>query len=116
MRQINLSFSKPTLNINGIQFDVLRSDAQIVQDMIDIDRQFDGRDMTDVEIVLEKNKVMIGYIDKLLGKGAVKKISDTLPELNGLGLGLGGISGILSAIADAAGKAYADSFALKYDD
>ena len=113
MRQISLSFSKPTLTINGVQFDVLRSDAQIVQD---IDRQFDGRDMTDVGVVLEKNKVMIGYIDKLLGKGAVKKISETLPELNGLGLGLGGISGILSAIADAAGKAYADSFALKYDD
>lgn len=115
MMKINLSFEKPKLEINGIVFDVLRSDAQIVQDMIDIDNQFADKNLEDPAVVLEKNKVMLDYIDKLLGKGAVAKISCTLPELKS-GLGLGGITGILSAIAQAAGKAYSDSFHLKYDD
>ena len=116
MLKINLNFDKPKLNINGHVFDVLRSDAQIVQDLLDIDKQFEHRNMNDPAEVLAKNKVMVDYIDKLLGDGAVEKISESVPALDGRGLGLGGITGILAAIAEAAGKAYSDSFNVKYGD
>ena len=116
MLKINLDFEKPTLDINGVVFDVLRSDAQIMQDMLDIDKQFENRDMTDPAAVLEKNQVMLDYIDRLLGQGAADKIVKTVPALCGVGLGLGGIAGVLGAIAEAAAKAYHDSFVLKYGD
>jgi len=116
MLKINLSFEKPRLNINGEVFDVLRSDAQIVQDMLDLDATFQDRDMTNPANVLEKNREMLEYIDKLLGSGAVDKISKSVPELGNMGLGLGGITGILAAISEAAGQAYSASFDVKYSD
>ena len=116
MLKINLSFEKPRISINGIVYDVLRSDAQIVQDMLDIDKEFESQNMEDPACVLKKNRAMISYLDKLLGKGAASQIAANVPGLNGAGLGLGGISGILSAIVQTAGKAYSDSFNLKYGD
>ena len=114
MLNLNLTYTKPQVCINGIVFDVLRSDATIVQDMLDIDAEFAGENIGDPAVVLRKNKRMLEYLDTVLGKGAQKKILGTLDGCKDLGLA--GVDSLLGQIVQAAGKAYSDSFALKYDD
>lgn len=116
MRNISITFETPTLEINGIRFTVQRSDATIIQDLIDIDARFEGVDMGDVANVLRKNEAMLDYLDALLGKGARQKITESVPGLKRYGLGMAGIDRLLSQIAQAAGTAYAESIKLKYED
>ncbi len=114
MLKLNLSYTKPQVSINGIVFDVLRSDAAIVQDMLDIDAEFAKEDMEAPAVILRKNNRFLAYLDTLLGKGAGKKILGTLDGCQDLGLR--GLDNLIGSIVQAAGKAYGDSFALKYDD
>lgn len=116
MRPLNITFEAPTLEINGIRYDVLRSDATIIQDLLNIDKRFEGVDMGDVKNVLLKNEAMLDYLDTLLGKGARKKITESVPGLKMYGLGMAGIDQLMTEIAKAAGTAYAESIKLKYED
>ena len=114
MLKLNLSYTKPQVSINGIVFDVLKSDAAIVQDMLDLDSKFAKEDMGNPANVLKKNERMLAYLDELLGKDARKKILGTLEGCSDLGLG--GVDRLLSEIVQAAGRAYSTAFALKYED
>lgn len=116
MRKISIGFEVPKIEINGMVFVVLKSDKAIVEDMIAIDKQFDGRDFSDNSVVIEKNNVMLAYIDQLFGKGATEKIIASVPGLKEYGLGLGGLDGFLGKIVNEAGKAYVNSITVKYDD
>lgn len=114
MLKLNLSYTRPQVSINGIVFDVLRSDAAIVQDMLDIDAEFSGEDLENPAVILRKNNRFLEYLDTLLGKGAGKKILGTLegcPEL-----GLRGLDNLIGQIVQVASRTYGESFALKYDD
>ena len=66
MKKISLTFKKPQISINGEIFDVSRSDAAIIRDLLELDRRFEGADMNDPGSVLEKNEAMLAYIDRLL--------------------------------------------------
>lgn len=90
MREIRLTFERPQIKINGIVFDVLKSDKAIVQDMCEIDRQFADKDLNDPSVIVEKNDVMLQYLDALLGKGAMEKIEGSIDGIQDYGLGLSG--------------------------
>ena len=110
MKKISLTFKKPQISINGEIFDVSRSDAAIIRDLLELDRRFEGADMNDPGSVLEKNEAMLAYIDRLLGPGAGVK------GMDGFDLGLAGIGELTAQIARLAGAAYAESIRAKYDD
>lgn len=115
MRKVTLSFQQPQIEINGVVYDVLRSDAAIVQDMIDIDARFADRgDAPDT--VLEKNAAMLEYLDTLFGAGAAQRIRRSIPDMEGYDLGLGGMNTLLSGIVGAASQVYAEAIKLQYDD
>lgn len=116
MRKISIAFEKPQIEINGVVYDVLKSDKAIVEDMIDIDHQFAGWDMASTETVLEKNGVLLEYLERLLGAGATDKIISSIPGMEEYGLGLAGLDGFLGQIVQAAGRAYSDGIKIKYDD
>ena len=52
MKKISLTFKKPQISINGEIFDVSRSDAAIIRDLLELDRRFEGADMNDPGSVL----------------------------------------------------------------
>lgn len=116
MREIRLTFERPQIKINGIVFDVLKSDKAIVQDMCEIDRQFADKDLNDPNVIVEKNDVMLQYLDALLGKGAMEKIEGSIDGIQDYGLGLSGLDTFLARIVQAAGNAYSNAIKLKYDD
>ena len=116
MRNFNLSFTRPEIKINGIRYPVLRSDAAILQDLLDIDAVFAGRDMTDPETVLEKNKALCSYIDKLLGAGSAEKILASIDGMEGYDLGLTGVGMIVTQISALAQQAYSEAIRVKYED
>ena len=116
MREISLTFDRPQIKINGIVFDVLRSDKAIVQDMCDIDLQFADKDLNDPHVVIEKNDVLLKYLDTLFGSGAMERIESSIPGIEKYGLGLSGLDDFLASIVQAAGNAYSHAIKLKYDD
>lgn len=116
MKKISLTFKKPQISINGEIFDVSRSDAAIIRDLLELDRRFEGADMNDPGSVLEKNEAMLAYIDRLLGPGAVERILAGVKGMEGFDLGLAGIGELTAQIARLAGAAYAESIRAKYDD
>ena len=113
MKKISLTFKKPQISINGEIFDVSRSDAAIIRDLLELDRRFEGADMNDPGSVLEKNEAMLAYIDRLLGPGAVERILAGVKGMDGFDLGIGELT---AQIARLAGAAYAESIRAKYDD
>ena len=99
MKKISLTFKKPQISINGEIFDVSRSDAAIIRDLLELDRRFEGAD-----------------IDRLLGPGAVERILAGVKGMDGFDLGLAGIGELTAQIARLAGAAYAESIRAKHDD
>lgn len=116
MRKISIGFTIPEIEINGIKFKVMKSDKAIVQDMMEIDNAFKDKDLNDVSVVIEKNDVMLGYLDKLFGDGATQQIIDSIPQIKEYGFGLSGLDLFLGRIVQAAGNAYSDAITLKYND
>ena len=103
MKSLTIHFEPPKININGTVFDVLRSDAEIIGDMLDIDAK------------LKKTKALLAYLDTLLGEGAGAQLQALAEEMTG-GKGLGAASAekVCELIITAAGKAYADAFKVSY--
>lgn len=116
MKKISLTFKKPQISVNGEVFDVSRSDAAIIRDLLEIDQRFAAADMSDPGIVLEKNNAMLEYIDRLLGTGATERILGSVKGMEGYDLGLAGIGELTTQIARMASAAYAESIRAKYDD
>lgn len=116
MRNIVLTFEKPQLKINDEVFEVLRSDAAIIQDLLDIGDAFAGKNLKDPRVSLEQNKAMLDYLDKLLGPGAQERILASIPGMEGYDLGLAGVGNLLTQISQMASKAYADAITAKYED
>lgn len=116
MHNLVISFSRPQLKINGQLFEVQRSDAAILQGLIDIDAEYAGQDMTQAESILSKSKRMLDYIDAILGPGAAERIAGGIDGMAGYELGIAGADAILTQISAAAVQAYSEAIAAKYDD
>lgn len=115
MLKLNLTYTKPQVSINGLVFDVLRSDTAIIQDMLELDARYPDSDVTgNPKLMMERNKYLMDYLEKLLGKGSLKKILGTLEGCEDLGTR--GIETLLVPLVQAATAAYAEAFSAKYDD
>lgn len=113
MRNINITFEKPRVVVNGIEFDVLKSDAEIVQDMIDIDINL-NKINNQVKLFIEKQKYLFNYIDELLGEGASEKVKKNIEDISGSKFGAASAVKICESIISEAGKAYSDAFKISY--
>lgn len=116
MRKISFTFQRPQISINGELYDVLRSDAGILQDLLDLDAQFENRDMQNTETVLDRHRAMLDYLDKLLGAGAAERIVASTEGMAGYDLGLAGVQALVESISSAAMNAYSEAIKAKYDD
>lgn len=116
MKNISLTFQRPQLRINGEVFDVRRSDAGILQDLIDLEDRFADKDMQNTENILGRNRAMLEYIDTLLGAGAAERIRDSIPGMDDYDLGIAGVEALLTKISSAAVNAYSQAISAKYDD
>ena len=109
MKKISLTFKKPQISINGEIFDVSRSDAAIIRDLLELDRRFEGADMNDRDIQL--------FAQAPVGQTlTVERILAGVKGMDGFDLGLAGIGELTAQIARLAGAAYAESIRAKYDD
>ena len=117
MRKMQLSFTQPTISINGVEFKVMRSDAAIIQDLLDIDKVYEGKNMSEPENILAKNKDVLKYMDKLFGQpNAADAIAKTVPGMEGFDIGLAGTGALFTQIAQMASDAYNEAIKLKYED
>lgn len=78
MKRLTISFDQPQIEINGLVFDLKKSDADIFRDAMDILEQY--RDLPqDPEAIREAVQTLCGYVDTILGEGAMRKISGGRP-------------------------------------
>lgn len=113
MANLRIDFSQPKISINGVTFDVLKSDRQILEDAMEIDRAFAGRNLSaDPEASLEYSAAVAAFIESILGAGAVEKVAGLVSA----DLGLSGVTGLSLALVSAANRAYQEAFSFKYDD
>ena len=98
MKSLTISFEPPKININGTVFDVLRSDAEIIGDMLDIDANLKKTKGTR-KAFEEKRKALLALAEEMTG---------------GKGLGAASAEKVCELIITAAGKAYADAFKVSY--
>lgn len=116
MKNMTISFEQPKVMINGMEFSVMKSDVEIVNDMIEMDAELSKPVKKSGQIAL-KYELLLSYLDKILGEGAREKIQELVADMTG-GKSMGAASAvkICESIISAAGKAYADAFKISYGD
>ncbi|MCL2772357.1 MAG: hypothetical protein FWD71_03320 [Oscillospiraceae bacterium] len=67
------------IEINGEIFDVNMSDIDIINKCADLSREYADLKKDDIESIKSAVNEIIGFIDKILGDGAVVKISNGKP-------------------------------------
>lgn len=110
MRSLKISFDQPQIEVNGFVFDLLKSDADIFEDAMRIAEQYKDIDVTNKDAVYAALKTMVGYVDTVLGDGAMKKISGGKP------VSIAKAQECMIRIASAARDSYASAISEKYDD
>lgn len=109
-RALSLEVDNVELVINGIPFTLLKSDADIFDDSLRLADEFKKVDTKDPVAVLEALRKMTGYIEEVLGEGAVKKISGGRP------VGYARLLEWIRLITGAAATSYADLITERYGD
>lgn len=109
MRKLTISFPNPQIEVNGIVFDLLKSDGDIYMDALEINRKFSSMDTENEATVLDALKEVFGYVEQILGPGAMKKISGGRP------VGLRDALNAMMCIAKEAAASYSDYIADEYD-
>lgn len=109
MRKLTIPFHQPQIEINGIVFDLLKSDGDIYMDALEINQKFSSLDTSKEEAVLDALKEVFGYIDQILGAGAMKQISGGRP------VGLHDALNAMLLIAKEAAASYSDYVAEEYE-
>ena len=67
------------IKINGEIFDVKMSDVDIINKCADLSTQYAGLKKEDIEAIKSAANDIIGFIDSILGEGAVSRISRGKP-------------------------------------
>ena len=80
MKVLNLAVPElEQIEINGEVFDVLMSDADIVNKCANYHKKYKNTDIKNIEQIRAAVNEGMGLIDDILGEGAVKKISRGRP-------------------------------------
>ena len=107
--KLQINFERQYIEINGITFELLKSDADIINDAFALLERSKKVDTTDQRAVLENLHEMAGYIDAILGDGALQKIS------GGVRVGYLKLQECTKAIVGAIYKVYQANLAMKYE-
>ena len=110
MRKVSISFDAPQIEVNGIVFDLHKSDGDIFTDALKIVKRYEAMDMNDPDNAIAAMEEISGYVDTILGEGAMKKIS------GGKEVGMRKAIECMIIIANAALSEYAGEIADKYED
>lgn len=110
MPKLTIAFDRQSIEVNGIVFTLLKSDADILDDALRLIEKSEKLDTKDSRAVLENLHEMASYIDSILGEGALKKISGGAP------VGFLKMQECMSVIVGAVYTAYQTSLAAKYGD
>ena len=106
--KITISFEKQYVEINGITFELLKSDADILSDALRLIDESEKLDLNDEKAVLKNLRDMASYIDTILGVGALQKISGGVP------VGFRKLQECMAVIVGAVYAAYQTATASKY--
>lgn len=114
MQNITITYTSPVVMINGNRYEVKRTDAQIVQDMMEIDASLLQADSTQSKL-FEKEKALSAYLDTLFGNGASKQIVESIEGMpTGQTLGLSPSIFLCEKLISDANKRYKEAFTLTY--
>ncbi|MGI6663882.1 MAG: hypothetical protein ACOX3W_00425 [Christensenellaceae bacterium] len=111
MQKLTIQFDQPQIEINGEVFNLLLSDAEIVTLIMQTLNEYEAFDVESstteerLEMCMKANKV----IEKIIGKGAVKRMSGGKP------VGMVKMLEVLRVILDAANQSYAGYIAEEYE-
>ena len=103
-----ISFERKHVEINGINFELLKSDADILEDAFVMVENGNNLDLNDDKAVRKYLKDMSSYIDTVLGVGAMAKISGGNP------VGFKQLQECIVIVGEAVYKAYQTDLAAKY--
>lgn len=109
MKKLTIAFDQPQIEVNGIVFDLHKSDGDIMQDAIILQEKYAALDTHDAKAVVELSREVSGYVDAILGKGAMKKISGGRP------VSILKTLEVMTQIAAAAADSYSEHIAAEYD-
>lgn len=97
------------IEINGEMFKVMHTDIQILEYAVKIKEAADKLNPNDPKAIVEVINSAIGYIDDILGEGAMKKITKGRP------LGLVQSVELMTEISSAVMSDYSDKVKDKYN-
>ena len=107
--KLQIDFERQYIEINGITFELLKSDADIINDAFELLERTEKTDTTDQRAVIASLHEMAGYIDAILGEGALRKISGGAP------VGYLKMQECMKVIIGAVYKVYQTALAMKYE-
>lgn len=108
MKSLHIEFDQPQIEINGHVFDLLKSDGDILADAQEIQRRCTALDRNDADAVLAAIKEICGYVDTILGEGAMQIISGGKP------VSINKSIEVMLVIAQAAAETYQDYLTEEY--
>lgn len=108
MQKLHFDFEQPQLEVNGIVFDVLKSDGDIMLDALELQERCKDINTNDPEAVKSAIRAAADCIDGILGEGALKKISGGRP------VNLQKSIDVMVAVARAAAESMNDYMAAEY--
>ena len=109
MKKLNFDIPQPQIEINGEIYNILKSDADIFEAALDLEKRCRAIDKSDTEQILDACKKVQAFIDDILGKGALAKIAAGKPVSLMKGIE------IMLALANAAVESYAGYIKEEYD-
>ena len=108
--KLTITFAQRKVEINGIEFVLLKSDADILDDALRLIDASEKLDTTNQRAVLQSLRDMASYVDTVLGDGALKRISGGVP------VGFVDLQRCMRVIVGAVYEAYQTNVASNYAD
>ena len=69
----------PKIKINGYDFQIRKTDIEILRMVQEAQRKYEGRDISGIDEAVEAARDLVEMIDGILGKGTVDRTRATRP-------------------------------------
>ncbi len=107
--QFDITTEKKEIEINGKVFQILKSDADILEKAADLTDSFENMKDKNVKEIASAIKSAIMFTDEILGDGAVKEITNNQP------VGLVKMLQIMNGVCQAVVEEYGLGLNAKYE-
>ena len=111
MRELNFDLPEiRKIKINGHEFDILKADIDVIRDITRLQKRFEAiKSKTSLDEITGVAEAAAGYVDELLGDGALQTISGGRPVPYAL------LFQWLTAVCETVIEEYGLTVAAKYD-